>query len=124
MDFYSVILKYTENQQKIFEFYNDLFLSYDNIKYKTRYKIPFYYGETWICYLSPKGEVGVELCFLRPIDMKLSVDNLDYKDRKQIAGITIVDLDQKQIRVIKEIFEEAIFVDETIKYTPKNNRKL
>lgn len=124
MDFYSVISKYTENQQKIFEFYNEMFLSYDNIKYKTRYKIPFYYGKTWVCYMAPRKDIGIELCFLRPMDMKLSIDKLDYTDRKLVAGVTITEIDKSQINMIKEIFEEAIYVDETIKYTPKNYRKM
>lgn len=123
MDFFSVISKYSEKQRKLFEFYNELFLSYDNIKYKTRYKIPFYYGKTWICYLSPKEKDEIELCFLRPIDMRFSIDKLDFKNRKQIAGITITEINKSQVSLIKEIFEEAIFVDETIKYTPKSYRK-
>lgn len=109
--------KYEDHQREVMLFLHHK-LVYDlNLTAKIRYKIPFYYGRSWICYLNPIKKSGVELAFLRGSELSNSHGLLNDKGRKRISGIEIKDLTQLSTVVIDEIIHEAIILDETSSYS-------
>lgn len=114
------ILDLEGRQATLFQYLHDLFMNYPEVHSKVRYKIPFYFRKSWICYLNPikKGE-GVELCFTRANELSNEQGALDFKDRKQIAGISYFELEAIDEKLIREIFEEALLLDEEVPYAAK-----
>ena len=72
-----------ENQRAIMTSLDQLILEYPKVISKLRYKIPFYYQKSWICYLNPIRDQGVELVFIRANELSNEQGILDAKGRKQ-----------------------------------------
>lgn len=109
--------KYEDHQREVMLFLHHK-LVYDlNLTAKIRYKIPFYFGRSWICYLNPIKKSGVELAFLRGSELSNSQGLLNDKGRKRVWGIEIKNLEQLSNGVIDDIIHEAILLDETSSYS-------
>jgi len=108
-------------EQEICLLLHDLFLSFPNISAKLRYKIPFYYQKSWLCYLNPQKGGGVELVFLRGWEMSNAQGVLEDKGRKQVRGLTIKTVKDLNVDLISELFAEALIIDESSPY--RLNRK-
>ena len=96
-------------------FHQKLALEYELIS-KISYNVPFYYRKSWICYLNPLKTGGVELVFTRGNELSNDQEILDFKGRKQVAGIdlmTMADIPEKEINAI---LNEAILLDDLVKY--------
>lgn len=118
------ILEQEGPQQAVLQFLNDLMMSTPEVTSKIRYKIPFYYRKSWICYLNPtKQPVGVELVFLRGNELSNEQGLLDAKGRKQVAGVTFKKVADIPVETVLEIMQEAIWLDETTPYASKHTRK-
>lgn len=85
-----------------------------------RYSLPFYFGKSWICYLSPDKKGGLELAFLRGNELSNEQGLLLFKDRKQVGGIDLM-VEKIPIKQIKEVIQEAIELDHAIAYASKRN---
>jgi len=117
------ILGLEGEQQQVFQRLHDL-LSYElDLECKIRYRIPFYYNRSWICYLSPKKNNGVELVFLRGNELSNAQGILDAKGRKQVSGIEYRSVRDIKIEVLLECIQEALLLDETVPYKSKRNKK-
>lgn len=99
----------SDNQKSIVLFLHDIFLKYPQIESKIRFKIPFYFHTSWICYLNPLKGDKIELCFLDGKMLSNEQGLLDAKGRKRVAGITINDLGSMPLDAIHDIFTEAIY---------------
>ncbi len=109
-----------EGEQKlILEHLHNLITSFPEVTYKIRYRIPFYYRKSWICYLNPVKNDGVELAFVRANELSNENGLLDFKDRKQVAGIIFHNIKEIREEAILEILEEAFLLDENVKYASK-----
>lgn len=82
---------------------------------KIRFKIPMYFRKTWVCYLNPIKNDGIELAFLN--GNKLSNDQglLNSKDRKMVSGIDLFHISKIQEKLIDEIIQESIILDDISK---------
>jgi len=109
-------------QKKLLRVLHELILNQFDLQAKIRYRIPFYYNKSWICYLNPIKENGVELCFLRANELSNESGALDFKDRKQVAGISYFSLEEIDERVLNPIIQEALILDETVKYASKRKK--
>ena len=87
-----------------------------NLTEKIRFKIPFYYGRTWICYLNPKKGGITEFAFIRGNELSNIQGILENKGRKQVYGVEFKTVSQIPIRELNEIIQEAILIDETRPY--------
>lgn len=117
------ILGLEGEQQKIFQRLHQL-LSYDlDLECKIRYRIPFYFSKSWICYLNPKKNDGAELVFLRGNELSNAQGILDAKDRKQVSGIEYFSEQEIDMNLLLEVIQEALMLDETIKYESKRRKK-
>ena len=63
------------------------------VKASIRYGVPFYEKNRWICYLNPLAKGGVELAFPKAHLMNGHRKHLEFKDRKQVGGIVIKEVD-------------------------------
>jgi len=118
----SATLDFIQNQgekyREILHFIDDLMLSYDGVVCKIRYRIPFHYKNHWICYANPRKNDGVELVFLRANQFKGSIEPLDARGRKQVAGLIIQDL--KDIPdELTDVINKALDIDDSTAYKSK-----
>lgn len=92
---------------------------------KERYKLPFYYGRSWICYLNPIKKEGIELAFTRGNELSNPHGILEHRSRKQIAGIICMDIKNLPLDFIRDTLFEAIELDRSTPYRhpAKRNKK-
>ncbi len=114
------ILEKDGNQQAILQFLNDLMMSNPEIIQKIRYKVPFYYRKSWICYLNPNKKTGgVEMVFLRGNELSNEQGLLEAKGRKQVRGVTFSKITDIPVDTLVEVIQEAIWLDDTVAYASK-----
>jgi len=113
------IYNLSPNRQEIVQVLHNYFLSYDQIQDKIRFKIPFYYGKTWICYTNPIKKDGIELVFVRARELRDSKEFLDFKKRKMAAGISYYSPKEVDLEKVAIVFHEALELDKTKPYTFK-----
>ncbi len=106
------ILELPENQGQIMQQLHDLLMSFPKMTTKIRYKIPFYYRRKWLCYLNPIKNNGVELCFLRGSELSNEQGILEPTNRKTVRGISFYSLDIIDEKILREIINEAIILDD------------
>lgn len=111
------------NQRETMLYFHNLLTRDLNLEDKIRFKIPFYYRKSWICYLNPTKEKKVEFAFVRGNELSNSQGLLINKGRKQVYSIDFEKVSDIPFRAINEIIQEAIFIDETIPYESKRKFK-
>jgi len=113
----------SEGEQKdIMLYFYNWFTSEFELLPKIKYKIPFYYRKSWICYTNPLKNNSVELAFTRGNELSNTHYILKTNNRKQIRGVEIKKLKNAPFDEIKLALQEAILLDETISYKSKNKR--
>ncbi len=113
---------YDGNQREIMLFFHRLLTLELGLTEKIRFKIPFYYGKSWICYLNPIKNDSVEFAFVRGNELSNQKAILENKGRKQVYSITFKKLSDVPQRIINETIQEAILLDKTKPYASKNKR--
>ena len=77
-----------------------------------KYKIPFYHRNKMICYINPLKKSGVELTFIKGQLLSDPHKILQFKNRKQIAGIEIQSIEDIIKKEVDEMINIAILKDE------------
>lgn len=116
------IYSQSENQQLILLKLNDFLIDFPEITPKVRYKIPFYYRKSWICYLNCIKNDGIELAFLRGNELSNLQGALRYYGRKQVMGIRYFCLEDINFDTLQDVLIEALELDEHVPYTVKKNK--
>jgi hypothetical protein len=93
-----------------------------NLTDKLRFKIPFYYRKSWICYLNPSKNNSIEFAFVRGNELSNSQGLLDSKGRKQVLSVELTELSKIPIKELTEIIHEAILLDEAVPYASKRKK--
>lgn len=119
LDVKHYLLQLPSKQQVIMTYLDAFIQEFPGITSKLRYGIPFYYRKSWICYLNPIKNNGVELAFTRANELSNEQGILDFKKRKQVAGIEIYHLKNFPTRSVYEILNEALLLDDTVPYASK-----
>jgi len=109
--------------QRILEYLHELFINEPQVNCKIRYKVPFYYRNSWICYLNPKKKGGLELCFVRANELANANGLLAFRDRTQVAGVIYQSVSDINEEALMETYQEALLLDETVKYKSKRSKK-
>ena len=121
----SAVLEYIQDQppkqREILHFIHDLMLSYDGVTAKIRFKIPFYYKNSWLCYANPVKKEKVELVFLRANEFEDPTGLLESRGRKQVAGIIIENLENIPDS-LTEVIDIALHLDQEVKYKSKRTK--
>ncbi|MGK7395219.1 MAG: DUF1801 domain-containing protein [Candidatus Cyclobacteriaceae bacterium M3_2C_046] len=117
------IYELPEPQQAIMNYLHQMIISFPEITGKIRYKIPFYYRKSWICYLNPIKDRAVELAFTRANELSNQQEALLFNGRKQVAGITFYSKEEISRPLIEQILQEAILLDDSIPYASKRKNQ-
>ena len=121
-DIEDFIYNYEGSQREIMLYIHNI-LSFElNLKDKLRFKIPFYYRKSWICYLNPTKNNTIELAFVRGNELSNSQGLLDNKGRKQVYSLELKKITEIPMKELNEIIQEAILLDETIPYSSKRTK--
>lgn len=119
----SFILEKEGNQKALLQYFHRLMMDQPGVVSKIRYQIPFYYRKSWICYLNPVKKGGIELAFLRGNELSNEQGLLDFRGRKQVAGIVFNQLAGIPEEAVMEMIQEALLLDEEIAYASKRKKK-
>jgi len=98
-------------------------ITFPNIRPLIKFRIPFYYGKTWICYLFPRKKGGVELCFSRGVELSNANGLLEARGRKQVMGVMYHKASEIDFMAIEETMSEAMLLDSSVKYRHPKLRK-
>ena len=104
---------------ELMQYLHDLLADNPGITFKMRYKVPFYYRHSWICYLNPQREGGVEMAFIRGNELSNIQGILEARGRSQVRGIILKPGEPFPDEAIREVIQEALLLDETIPYASK-----
>ncbi|MEM6803363.1 MAG: hypothetical protein AAF696_18290, partial [Bacteroidota bacterium] len=104
------LLKQSEQQQEIIHFLHQLLHQEWALEMKMRYQVPFYFKKSWICYLNPLKNGGIEWAFPRGNELSNAQGLLDAKGRKQVMGINIMHLSELPLQTSLEILQEAVLL--------------
>ena len=119
----SFIYERENPQREILLYLHELFTNQLHLEAKLRYKIPFYYNKSWICYLNPVKPQSIELAFPRGNELSNAQGLLEAKERKQVRGITFKQVKDIPRDALWEIMQEALILDETVPYASKRKKK-
>lgn len=122
MDVEKYISLQSANIRKIMEFFHEFLMAIPDVDARISYKIPFYYRKSWLCYLNPSKNDEVEFAFPRGNELSNSQGLLESKGRKQVRGITFSKVEDISIETINELMQEAIILDEYVKYSSKRTK--
>ena len=118
------ILDRPKEQQAILIRLNDLICNNPKVISKIRFKVPFFYLKSWFCYLNPQKDGAIELVFVRANELSNDNGLLDFRGRKQVAGIYIhshKDIDDHEVAIM-ETLNEAYVLDENVAYKGPQNK--
>jgi len=118
-----LIYQFEGNQREVMLHFHNLLTKDLNLTEKIRFKIPFYYGRSWICYLNPVKNNKIELAFVRGNELSNYQEILDNRGRKQVYSIEFEKISEIPIQQINEIIHEAILLDEIKPYKSKRKSK-
>ena len=116
------IYHYEDSQRKIMLYFHELLTTELGLIEKIRFDIPFYYGKSWICYLNPIKETKIEFAFVRGNELSNEQGVLSNKGRKQVYSIEFEKISDIPLKIMNEIIQEAILLDETKPYESKNKK--
>ena len=117
------IYQFEGSQREVMLHFHNLLTMDLNLTEKIRFKIPFYYGKSWICYLNPTKSGKIEFAFVRGNELSNYQGILDNKGRKQVYSIEFEAVSEIPNEQINEIIQEAILLDETKPYESKRKSK-
>ena len=109
------------NQREILLFLHQHLLTYPTLHPKIRYKIPFYYGKTWVCYLNPLKNEQIELVFVRGNELSNQQGILEARGRKQVRGLICSSVDKVPLEPLIETLHEALILDRDVPYSVRKN---
>ena len=109
---------------KISMFLHNLLVNDLGLECKLRYKIPFYFNKSWICYLNSGKNNDVEFAFTRGNELSNNHGILESKGRKQVYSITLSDFKEIPLTELHDTIMEAIALDENVPYASKRVKKL
>ena len=109
------ILGLDGQQKAIVSFLHQHLSAYHDLQSKINWNIPFYYRKSRICYLNPVIGQGIELAFTRGKNLSNAQGVLLDKGRKVVAGMDFFSTETFDLRIIDEIVQEAILLDEIAK---------
>jgi len=114
-----------ENKQRELLLYlHNLLTESFGLQPKIRYKIPFYYNRSWICYLNPIKNDEIELAFTRGNELSNVQGILESKGRSQVLGMEFYSVHEIPENEIMEVVQEAIILDENVPYASKRKKIL
>ena len=116
------IYQYEGEQRKIMLHLHHMLTEEFNLTAKIRYRIPFYYQKSWICYLNPTKNSQIDFAFTRGNELSNAQGLLTFGDRKQVASVLFDCLENIPFDTLKEVLQEATLLDETVSYSVRKKK--
>jgi len=98
-------------QRLVLDYLYQLLVSEPGVTAKIRYKIPFFYRRSWVCYTNPR-EGGIELAFLNGHLLSNVQGLLQARGRKMVKGVVFHRLADIPEAALLEVIQEAFLLDE------------
>jgi hypothetical protein len=117
------IYQQPDRQQAILLHLHELLGSYPEVTSKIRFKIPFYFRKSWICYLNPVKNDAVELVFLRGNELSNEQGLLESRGRAQVMGVIFTKVSDIPEATLHEVLQEAFLLDEEVRYASKRKKR-
>jgi hypothetical protein len=111
------IFGFEGDDHEIMKLLHDLMTDQPGIYSKIAFKIPFYYRNSWICYINPVKKGGIEFVFTRGKELSNQQGILMSRGRKEVRGIHFNTIDDIPLESLHEVIQEAILLDETVPYS-------
>ena len=112
-----------EKQREILILLHEVLVNQLGLEAKIRYRIPFYYRKSWITYLNPLKDGGVDFAMLRGNELSNEQGLLDSFGRKQVWSVHFHEVEKIPLETVHEIMQEAILLDDTVPYQSKRRKK-
>ena len=119
----SFIYQFDDSQREIMLFFHQMLTGEYSMVPKITFKNPCYYKKSWICYLKPLKNEKIELAFMRGNELSNSQGLLKSNGRKQLRSLVFSTVEEIPVALVKEIFHEAILLDEVTPYASKRKLK-
>jgi len=116
----SFIYKFEGQQKEIMLYFYNVLSGQPGVIAKIAFGIPFFNRKTWICYLNPKKNGGIELAFTRGNELSNHSGLLKAGNRKLVRGVVFNTLKDIPFDEINEIMQEALLLDEKVPYHIKD----
>lgn len=110
------------DQREIMLLISRLLLEQPGVTGKMTYKIPFFYRRSWLCYLNPLKDGGVEFAFTRGSELSNNSGILSANGRKQVMGAVFYQINEIPVEAVRENIHEAILLDEQKPYNVRRKR--
>jgi hypothetical protein len=121
------VLAFIEEQdspnRQIMQYLHDIITAVPDVTCKIRYQVPMYYRMSWICYFNPQKKGGVEWVLLRGNELSNAQGILEDRGRKQVKGVIFKQVSEIDEDMVREIFMEALILDEEKPYESKRKKK-
>lgn len=105
------ILGLDGQQKAIVSYLHQRLSDHHGLSQDIRYKIPMYSQKTWVCYLNPIKNNGIELAFAKGHLLSNDQGILLQKKRRFVAGIDLYNVNKIPEKSIDEIVQEALILD-------------
>jgi hypothetical protein len=110
-------------EREVMLYLHQLLVDENQLTPKIKYRVPFYYRKSWICYLNPLKKGGVELNFTRGNELENTQHLLNFRGRTQVGGIVLNELNDLPHDLILTVLNEALALDESKPYASKRKSK-
>lgn len=120
MEIIDFLYQCTPSQKAIVKYLHDEMTNLPGIELRMRYKLPFYYRRSWVCYMNPLKSGGVELCFTKGYLLSNAHGLLSANGRTMISGVVYNSVGDIDLGDFLDTFHEALIIDEDT--APKKRR--
>ena len=111
--------RFDGDQRNVMEYMHNILTRDMQLMDKIRFKIPFYFGRSWICYLNPLKNEKVEFAFVRGNELSNYQGLLQNKGRQQVYSIEFEKVSEIPVELLNEVIQEAILLDQSKPYASK-----
>jgi hypothetical protein len=109
-------------QSELMKYLHGFISSYPNIQSKVMFTTPFYTRHRWMIYLSKQKDRSIEVCFVNARWFAKHLEWLDFKKRKQVAGITYHQVGDVDEEILDMLIQEALSTDD--RHKPKSKKEV
>lgn len=117
------IEEYTENlenhQKEVIHFLHEMITENPGIELKRKFKLPFDYRKSWICYFTILKNGTVEWAFTRGNELSNENGYLKSRGRKQVSSVEFSYVSEIDVAKAKACLQEALLLDEQVPYSVK-----
>ena len=104
-------------QREIMTLFHDLFVNQYELTANIKWKVPTYFGNTWVFYMNPdKKSNGVHLCFMRGNELSEKHRIIKSEGRKMVKSILITSVEEIPYEELTACFDEAVKLDKEVKF--------